>query len=219
MGLIYLVASTVYPELRQNRSVEDSLPPFPSLTTDEEREKKAESQDPGTYHVIANPGSFVSLPEYREDDDDPTVDSNRTSAYTPTAFDRDILDAPSGDPLEDSDDPNVVILKVFEEPARKGPAQPSNRSTNFPASPASSQISIPRTPYVMEQDYPHGHGDLSGSMLGTARSGGRDAQLMEHYRGTISPHIFSREIPQRDDDIFETQARTFPPVSDTSCPQ
>jgi len=59
-----LAANTSERDRSLDRSVEDSLPPFAALTTDEEREKKAELRNPGTYHVVVNPRSFVSLSEY-----------------------------------------------------------------------------------------------------------------------------------------------------------
>tara|TARA_B100000929_G_C15200866_1_gene315729 strand:- start:241 stop:495 length:255 start_codon:yes stop_codon:yes gene_type:complete len=41
------------------------LPPFSTLTTDDEREEKAQSRDPGTFVVVANLTSFADLPEYQ----------------------------------------------------------------------------------------------------------------------------------------------------------
>jgi hypothetical protein len=61
----------------------------------------------------------VSPPEYREDENASTVRSAQSSIYTSSALDEDGINDPSGDPLEDSDHPNVVMLKIFEE--RKGP--------------------------------------------------------------------------------------------------
>ena len=206
-----------YPERRQYRSVEDLLPPFPSLTTDEERERKAESQEPGTYHVIAIPKSFVYLPEYREDDDTtPTFKSAQNSANTLSAPNENSLNDLYGDSLEDLDDPNVVILEVFEDLVRRGPAQFLNNPPNIPGSPTSSQLSIHMEPVLMGQDYPHGCGDLSLPMLDNARSGGRDAHLLDHYRRIISPHIFNTNSNEAEEDLVEIQARTFPPVSKIS---
>src|ERR1700754_2724477 len=45
----------------------DDLPPFATLTTDEDREKKAERSSPGTYNVVVNQDSFQHLPEYTDD--------------------------------------------------------------------------------------------------------------------------------------------------------
>ena len=44
----------------------DILPPFSSLTNDEDRERKAELKPVGTYIVVVNPASFVNLEEYRD---------------------------------------------------------------------------------------------------------------------------------------------------------
>ncbi|KAJ8604672.1 hypothetical protein MRB53_041704 [Persea americana] len=42
----------------------DNLPEFTVLTNDDERERKAETNLPGTYNVVATPDSFADLPEY-----------------------------------------------------------------------------------------------------------------------------------------------------------
>jgi hypothetical protein len=49
------------------------------------------------------------------------------------------------------------------------------------------------------------------SRLDIARAGGRDFELLEHYRTAISRHIAHRI---GNEDIFETQARSYPPVSE-----
>lgn len=41
------------PKYGPYRSSQDLLPPFPALTTDEDREKKAQMWEPGTYLVVA----------------------------------------------------------------------------------------------------------------------------------------------------------------------
>lgn len=50
-------------------STADNLGPFATLTSDEERELKAEHASPGTYNVVVNPDSFQHLPEYNDDSD------------------------------------------------------------------------------------------------------------------------------------------------------
>jgi hypothetical protein len=78
----------------------DSLPPFSILTTDEERERKAEVSSPGTYHVVVNPNSFSGLPEYFDRFEDtshrslsnqwknsgfsPSISSEMTNASSPS---------------------------------------------------------------------------------------------------------------------------------------
>jgi hypothetical protein len=208
------IASVAQREPSQDRSVEDLLPPFSALTTDEERERKAELQNPGTYHVVANIGSFVALPEYREENAS-VPGSGEVGRFPSPALvvDDDATSSLSVDPVGDRDDPNVVILKVFEEPSRKGSLQPSNRSTTNPVSPASSQASIATTSQLVTQRNTHHTEGQGVSMLDIARSGGRDAQLLHHYQTSISPYILQTRRPDGDEDLFEMQARSYPPVS------
>jgi hypothetical protein len=50
-------------------------------------------------------------------------------------------------------------------------------------------------------------------MLDIARNGGKDAELLQHYRTVISPKII-RTTMAGGEDLIEIQARTYPPVSD-----
>ena len=51
------------------------------------------------------------------------------------------------------------------------------------------------------------------SLLDAARQGGKDAELLHHYRTKISPKIIGIWNAQGDEDLFEAQARGYPPVS------
>lgn len=194
--------------VQNNRSVEDLLPPFSALTTDEDRERKAELQNPGTYHVIANPSSFFSLPEYQDDN---PLNAGSITGSTYSNYDPDDESASYAGSLDDPEDPNIVILKSFEEMPRRLPTLSSNFSTN-PASPASSQVSVSHTSSSTTQANVRAPVESNTSMLDTARSGGRDNLLLQHYRVAISPRIFHLARSDRDEDLFETQARTYPPL-------
>jgi hypothetical protein len=206
-GINIPIADTSESSPSRNRSVEDLLPPFAALTTDEDRERKAELKDPGTYHVIANPRSFVSLPEYR--DENAGSGSGSGSAYT--NFDPDDEIASHDGSLDGSEDPNVVILKTFDETPRRIPIISSNNPTSS-TFPEISQVSGFHPPVSMAQTDIRPLGDSSMSMLDVARSGGRDSRLLQHYRTAISPHIIQTARSDRDEDLFETQARTYPPL-------
>ncbi|CEL05797.1 hypothetical protein ASPCAL06912 [Aspergillus calidoustus] len=85
----------------------DLLPAFSTLTSDEDREKKAEGSVPGTYHVIVVPESFARLPEYAED----TLEDVRSNPFSGL-----VSDYSNYDPMDEitaSEDPNVVILNRF----------------------------------------------------------------------------------------------------------
>ena len=81
------------------------MPPFSTLTTDDERERKAESRDPGTFVVVANLTSFADLPEYR---DESLGSLRRGSTYS--EGDTDGQTSLSGSIAEESDDPNVSLV-------------------------------------------------------------------------------------------------------------
>ena len=51
------------------------------------------------------------------------------------------------------------------------------------------------------------------SLLDAAHQGGKDAELLHYYRTTISPQIIKIGKSQVGEDIFEVQAREYPPVS------
>jgi hypothetical protein len=162
-------------------------------------------QNPGTYHVVANPRSFTSLPEYRDSNANSTVPGGLQSESGLT---------------DDTDDPNVVILRSFNDQPRRVSTLSLNRS-NSSRSPVSSQPSASHSPHSMVQpnlpsrrgsyssNFPSRRGSHS-SMLDIARSGGKDGFLLRHYRATISPLLVQAEKAENDEDIFEIQARSYP---------
>ncbi|KAH7364485.1 fungal-specific transcription factor domain-containing protein [Rhexocercosporidium sp. MPI-PUGE-AT-0058] len=189
------------------RASEDILPPFSALTTDDERERKAESRDPGTFVVVANLTSFADLPEYR---DESLGNLQRGSSYLEYEDDHDGQASLSTSIAEEVDDPNVVILKTFEDPFRTVSTPIPFRPTTVPVSPAFShsaghrqQLSTQDNSYI---------GPSTVSLLDAARLGGKDADLLHHYRTTISPQIIRIGKSQEDEDIFEVEARQYPPL-------
>lgn len=109
------LAFSVVEEIPIQDADEDHLPPFSSLTNDEDREKKAEFRAPGTYNIIVNPSSFVDLEEYRESSDY----SNRSPGWKIPSLDqqnhqRNTTGISSLHSNEHQEDPNVVILEKFE---------------------------------------------------------------------------------------------------------
>lgn len=190
------------------RPVEDPLPPFNSLTTDEEREKKAELHQPGTYHVITNPRSFESLPEYR-DTSTSASESGRTTLPFREPRGREDLNT-SG---RDDDNPNIVILKTFEDMPRRASVQSTYRHAAQPSSPlllSSPLLEHHTARRHSASDDPHHAAQLVGH-------GSRDEILLEHYRRTISPQILRRELFEGEEDIFILHARTYPPVGSLRC--
>lgn len=176
------------------------------LTTDEQRERKAELQNPGTYHVIANPDSFISLPEYREESTEPTGSVTPGSRNNASDLD-DIHGTGPG-----MNDPNTVILRKFEEPACRGSIQSLSTSSAHPASPAFLQKPLDLVPNPQALYFSLPEVEHNRSMLGMEMNGGRDFELLQHYRATISPHLMQAENSESSEDLFEAQAKDYPPV-------
>lgn len=182
------------------------MPPFQTLATDEERERKAELHQPGTYHVIANPSSFASLPEYRD-------------GQSMVHFEQDGNDETPGisrKNLGDNEDSNTVILQTFEDTSRRGSIN-SFRLVASPPSPVAIAGPPTHRPHYSHEVTTSRHSSTSqqnASKSDLSRYGGRDAGLLEHYEMMVAPRILKRERSNtnEEEDIFETEARTYPPV-------
>lgn len=94
--LTRVVSSPANEDKSEYFSTGDSLPAFAFLTSDEERERKAEASIPGTYYVIVIPDSFSKLPEYAADAAEAVKSDSRPNLDSATDFD-------------------VVILETFED--------------------------------------------------------------------------------------------------------
>jgi hypothetical protein len=174
---------------------DDHLPPFVALTNDEERERKATLKSAGTYIVVVNPDSFKSLPSYS------------TSALTTPAelanFSDDINISDPKIKVEEiaeaeiTTDPNIIILKTFEE---------------FPRRPSPHLMSDPT---FTNSPLPHFEPLQYSQRRSIENNQGRFAQLMHHYRTKISAHLIKARNQDIEEDIFEIQAHTFPPVRTT----
>jgi hypothetical protein len=195
-------------------SVEDLLPPFSALTTDEEREKKAESLNPGTLYVIANPKSFESLPEYQSETWS-NLNQNRVSPPAAVRWDEEYrkeIPTDWNDNTDAAGDPNTIILKRFEDASRRLQRRPSRTPPENPGTPSSSEAAIVPVPHIELLDHSSEIGSETRSMLDVARQGGKDSALLKHYRTAISPGMRLADKMGRDEDIFETHARVYPPL-------
>ncbi len=186
----------------------DDLPPFHALTTDDEREKKAETQSPGTFGVVVTPESFADLPEYAIS----SPNSRRMSFQSrASSLPTQVFDNPLSRTLTD---PNVVVLDRFED---------------VPVTPTGPfQITSParRTSLPQGLEYLSISKSLSGSaatrnhvLPSTARS---DSHLIAHFRHYIIPRLVQPQAaigmnnhisPWSTADSFETEATRFQPVS------
>lgn len=201
----------------------DLLPPFSLLTSDEEREKKAEAFSPGTYHVVMTPDSFSSLPEYADD----AIEKARSNpsecrssvASSPTS-------AAKGDSSVGGEDPNVVILKTFEDATRRSPSngkisrisptsEISDPFCNLSLSPNFTSLPSPDVK-VEEMTFLHPRLDQQSSS--------QDSTIFSHFRQVVWRQLFPHDHRLDDSsgsdshfmtlsmDFLEQEATRFPPV-------
>lgn len=200
----------------------DFLPPFSTLTNDEDRERKAEFRPPGSYNVIVTPSSLAQLEEYKANQDE-----EKTS---PT-------DLPSPD-LEANvitfKDPDTVMLRVFEDNSKRlsSPGPPSSRfgiSSASTITNPSSGFGFQRTDMFMLPSQtsppppqpPAPTFEIKPQDL-------RDWSLICHYRNILSQHLFQvhrgsmtpplAQGASSTQELFERTVATFPPVRVSSHP-
>ena len=201
---------SVSPVLRQH----DDLPAFPMLTTDDERERKAETQRPGTYAVVVTPSSFAELPEYAES----TASSiPRASAnfYTPTSASRGRFNKPL---KRSRTDPHIVVLDRFEDVSLTSSGIFSLPSPDRrPSLPNGLQyLSINTTPSPAGPVLPRS--PLSQVIR-------PDEHLISHFRHYVFPRLFqprfegtpTNTYPDPTRDAFEMEARRFVPLYHAIC--
>ncbi|KAL8836362.1 MAG: hypothetical protein Q9170_002935 [Blastenia crenularia] len=200
----------------------DFLPPFSTLTNDEDRERKAEFRRPGSYNVIVTPSSLAGLEEYKANQDHdrtPVRAGSKSSRASSIGF-------PSPDPEANvimSRDPDTVMLRVFEDNSKKvySPSSPSSRygllSASTTTSPSSDHY-FQRTDVFMlpSQNTP------PPPTYEIKPQDNRDWPLICHYRNILSRHLFHvhrgsitpRLAPGAffTQELFERTVTTFPPV-------
>ncbi|OAX83466.1 hypothetical protein ACJ72_02168 [Emergomyces africanus] len=197
----------------------DTLPPFACLTTDLEREMKAEAYSPGTYHVIVNPDSFSALPEYSDTTDNTSMSSSPGS-------DKDFTETTNGknnrghnrdnSSLTETGDPNVVILSKFEDSIPI--SSPGHWRTNMRPSPSRSSTSGSKSSAELIDEVPVQ--DLVKSFnhtyIDTTEQCGEDTRLLFHFRRVVWNHLVQTtsrcESSAPGSDIFEREAATFHPL-------
>jgi hypothetical protein len=182
-----------------------NLPAFATLTNDEDRERKAETNLPGTYSVVVTPKSFADLPEY-------VVSSGDSSTRGQTSARRNARTA-SGSSNRTSPDPNVVVLDRFED------LSPST-SLASPLIPQFRQVGLPETLQHMSLSMPPSSTTPSQASTPVAFIPAAEGRLVSHFRRYIVTRLVPKDIednygvgsvPIRD--IFENEATRFSPVS------
>ncbi|KAL4940809.1 hypothetical protein BDV06DRAFT_15216 [Aspergillus oleicola] len=176
----------------------DMLPDFSRLTSDEDREKKAQSSAPGTYNVVVVPESFARLPEYTEE----VIDSVLGNPYLSP------MSEYSYDPMDDvvtSEDPNVVILHQFKD-SRKQTYSNRRGYTQSPESDlGSNPVSAPML-YTPVQEIPEDQ--ISDAFdLETY-----DMALLDHFQNVVWMQLIPDARTYLEGNIFEQEASNFPPL-------
>ncbi|EQL38813.1 hypothetical protein BDFG_00341 [Blastomyces dermatitidis ATCC 26199] len=204
----------------------DTLPPFACLTSDLEREMKAEAYSPGTYHVIVNPESFSALPEYSDTTDNTSMSSSSGSDKDDT------LKARNGkrnrrhnrhnSSLTETGDPNVVILSKFEDSIPI--SSPGHWRSSMRPSPSRSSTSGSKssTELVDEAPIRDFMETFSQSYIDTTEQYGEDTRLLLHFRRVVWSHLVQTATRSESPphgvgnapgaDIFEQEAATFRPL-------
>ncbi|KAF7188344.1 C6 finger domain transcription factor nosA [Pseudocercospora fuligena] len=200
---------------------QDDLPEFAVLTNDEDRERKAVMQRPGTYGVVVTPESFHDLPEYAAAAASSPFGSRRTSTNSSRGG--------HGSPrsgitrastLPALTDENTIILDKFEEVSPTAAtnvapftiSESESRRSSYPedglqrlsistAAYSSSLASAPLTPASQPEDY-----------------------LIRHFRQYIVPRLCQPQqdsnagaILQTTAEVLESEATRFPPLHHAMC--
>ena len=198
-------------------TLDDTLPPFSSLTTDEDREKKAETSYPGTFHVVVNPNSFIHLPEYSDEAREPSVP--RSSSLRRGSLAVSTISSIGRDMRRDStdfiaEDDTTVIIHRFEDTSRRG-----TFSGKAPESPLLSKEALKTESPIEDIDMVSEQDSTSVSNEGPENE---TSQLVKHFRDRVVKQVMqftcdpettsSSEILSPGAEIFEQTAAFAPPV-------
>jgi hypothetical protein len=206
--------------LRTTQPHEDLLPPFSGLTNDEDREKKAGFRRPGTYLLAVKSASFAEFEEYKESSRN-TPPSRPESVHSdPYSTDQTLYNNMfiSENDTQTSDDPDIVILRIFEDDSRKL-SSPSSAITRRPSS-ASFSLPLSATS-THRSDYFRSSYDNT-PLMRMAVKDGRDHQLVFYYKNFVHRHLAQVHKDSLGTsletgalsapDVFERQAAKFLPV-------
>lgn len=204
--LTRVVSSPASEDKSDYLSTGDSLPAFAFLTSDEERERKAEASSPGTYYVIVVPDSFSRLPEYTAD----AAETVKSDSW------------PNLDSVTDFD---VVILETFEDITHRS-ASTGRTPRISPTSEISDPFcSLPLSPILATLPSPVQAEDDDMSFLNPhMEQPSHDTALFAHLHHVGWKQPFPHDRGQDDAhglescdmtlsvDFLEREASHFPPV-------
>jgi len=203
----------------------DALPRFADLTNDDDRELKATGKKPGTYNLVCNPESFANPPGEDEDDSGGGGGNYVLSAASSVIGNEDsetLADDTWNSAFSLPSDPEVVILKRFEEPSLSRRTSLVSASAASRASTGSSSVTTPSA--ASSGDMMQFSPEVSW-ILDTTELVTKD---LEYYRLFIAPRLMKMHDaglypiePGADMsstgailvlDAFENESINFPPV-------
>lgn len=199
------------------------MPPFASLETDEEREEKAKSQSPGTYHVVVNPDSFSHLPEYNEDPGESSMSRSPEMRRDSIALST-VSSAGPGALTETGstflvEDENTVIVRRFDDTSRRGTLS-SRDIKAFESLMAARPRSHTESPPIKSEPADGVTGDFSFGNI--AAGDDRDSTLLSRFRSHVVQQIVEFQNEQQSSlvqsvgmpgtEIFEEAATFSTPV-------
>ena len=196
---------------------EDTLPPFATLTSDEDREKKAEAQSPGTFHVVVNPDSFAHLPEYSDDPDD---SPNLLAANRRGSIAISLASSLSREVTQESflvtEDPNTIIVSKFEDSTKRLATMP--KDTKHLDSPVALRTQTSQGSEASSRSLST-DARANASRNTSTSENEADAALLDHFRRRVWPQLAQLEsgtsVTDRPtypgEDLVEKIASTFVP--------
>ena len=213
---------------RMCQQQEDLLPPFSTLTNDDDREKKAEFRTPGSYLLVVNPSSFAEFDEYKDNQHNRNSPKSKASKRRGSEYgdrlsnNQTQYDESGGDHFNDtpiSKDPDIVILKIFEDDTHK---LGSPTSAVQALSSRTSTISVPSSSGSAHRTDFFRFSHDNTPLMRMGHQDGRDHQLVYYYKTFVYRHLAQ---VHRDSlgtsletgalsapDVFERQAASFLPV-------
>ncbi|KOC14186.1 hypothetical protein AFLA70_502g000751 [Aspergillus flavus AF70] len=186
----------------------DLLPSFATLTSDEERERKAQSSIPGTYTVIVMPESFSYLPGHA---DERSGEQSRSSTSSP------LVDSGQSSQRNDNpevNDPNVVILKTFPDARRYLCSDYRGSTRTLESDPQDSSHSSTVSVYSADLSALDDYNAQEQTTLTDY-----EAMLLSHFRNVIWPKLVPQGIwpdgshgPRLGVEVLEQEASICPPL-------
>lgn len=187
--------------------LEDSLPPFTTLTNEEDWQRKAEHRPAGTYYVIANSESFADVEEYR-------ISGSDQAGNFHTALEDSGLGHGSTRP-NISVDSDTLILGFFEEESRR----PTLSLTTL-AEKRSESLTPESSTSPGISTFANSLEDLRMSPRQVRDDAARYSEhgLRLHYRKFVRRYLMQIHGDATIDsmhmeDAFEREAASFPPVT------